>query len=398
MSFLFPFALFGLLAIPALFIIYILRNKYKEETAPSTYIWEMAAKLLKRKNPLSRFEHLLALIVQCLAIAVFSVALAHPVFTLEGQADDIVFILDASSSMGMVHEDQTRFEKGLDLIKEKAEEAVNGCTFTLILAENEPRLVCQNIDDLSRFEFYLQSATVKVSKYETSIVDSVALAQNLFSEGKANKCYLATDQDCKEGTLTNIEWLDCSDDEENYSISAFDYRVNNRDGVISFNGAIESYASDKDIEVTFFVNGIEFAKETYHCDKGVQTGFSSKNYATLGRPVESVKAVINLKDGLMDDNSFTVFANTQQVNTKALIVSSAPTYLEAIFDAIPLPLKRAVSVGIGLFIAFIGLQNAGLAVDSATLVQLTNFRENFKGDGAVTTSLGALMRKNGFQF
>ena len=27
-----------------------------------------------------------------------------------------------------------------------------------------------------------------------------------------------------------------------------------------------------------------------------------------------------------------------------------------------------------------------------------NFRENFKGDGAVTTSLGALMRKNGFQF
>lgn len=333
MSFLFPFALFGLLAIPALIIIYILRNKYKEETAPSTYIWEMAAKLLKRKNPLSRFEHLLALIVQCLAIAVFSVALAHPVFTLEGQADDIVFILDASSSMGMVHEEQTRFEKGLDLIKEKAEEAVNGCTFTLILAENEPRLVCQNIDDLSRFEFYLQSATVKVSKYETSIVDSVALAQNLFSEGKANKCYLATDQDCKEGTLTNIEWLDCSDDEENYSISAFDYRVNNKDGVISFNGAIESYASDKDIEVTFFVNGIEFAKETYHCDKGVQTGFSSKNYATLGRPVESVKAVINLKDGLMDDNSFTVFANTQQVNTKALIVSSSPTYLEAIFDA-----------------------------------------------------------------
>ena len=41
---------------------------------------------------------------------------------------------------------------------------------------------------------------------------------------------------------------------------------------------------------------------------------------------------------------------------------------EAIFNAIPLTLKRGVSVGIGLFICFIGLQNAGLAVDSATLV------------------------------
>ena len=40
---------------------------------------------------------------------------------------------------------------------------------------------------------------------------------------------------------------------------------------------------------------------------------------------------------------------------------------EAIFNAIPLNLKRGVSVGIGLFIAFIGLQNAGLCVDSSIL-------------------------------
>lgn len=52
------------------------------------------------------------------------------------------------------------------------------------------------------------------------------------------------------------------------------------------------------------------------------------------------------------------------------ILLSATNVREAIFNAIPLPLKRAVSVGIGLFIAFIGLQNAGLAVDSSTLVTI----------------------------
>ena len=42
-----------------------------------------------------------------------------------------------------------------------------------------------------------------------------------------------------------------------------------------------------------------------------------------------------------------------------------------IVDAIPLPLKHAIGAGIGLFIAFIGLQNAGLIVNSdATLVTL----------------------------
>ncbi|MCI7796368.1 MAG: NCS2 family permease [Lachnospiraceae bacterium] len=43
---------------------------------------------------------------------------------------------------------------------------------------------------------------------------------------------------------------------------------------------------------------------------------------------------------------------------------------EAIFNSIPLNLKKAVSVGIGLFIAFIGLQNAKIVVGGATLVQL----------------------------
>ena len=47
---------------------------------------------------------------------------------------------------------------------------------------------------------------------------------------------------------------------------------------------------------------------------------------------------------------------------------------ELIIKAIPLPLKHAVSAGIGLFIAFIGLKNAGIVVgNEATFVDLGNF-------------------------
>ena len=48
----------------------------------------------------------------------------------------------------------------------------------------------------------------------------------------------------------------------------------------------------------------------------------------------------------------------------------------AIFNAIPMNLKHAVSVGIGLFIAFIGLQNAHIVVDSATLVGVYSFKSS----------------------
>lgn len=46
---------------------------------------------------------------------------------------------------------------------------------------------------------------------------------------------------------------------------------------------------------------------------------------------------------------------------------------EAIVNSIPPNLKKAISVGIGMFIAFIGMQNAGIIVDGATLVELGNF-------------------------
>ncbi|MBA2293992.1 MAG: NCS2 family permease, partial [Actinobacteria bacterium] len=43
---------------------------------------------------------------------------------------------------------------------------------------------------------------------------------------------------------------------------------------------------------------------------------------------------------------------------------------ERVMDAIPLDLKKAIAIGIGLFIAFIGLENAGIVVQGTPLVDL----------------------------
>lgn len=58
------------------------------------------------------------------------------------------------------------------------------------------------------------------------------------------------------------------------------------------------------------------------------------------------------------------------------IVLSLTRVREAVFNAIPMSLKHAVSAGIGLFIAFIGLQNCKLVVDSSTLVEMYSFADN----------------------
>ena len=76
------------------------------------------------------------------------------------------------------------------------------------------------------------------------------------------------------------------------------------------------------------------------------------------------------------------------------IVLSVTNIREAIFNAIPITLKHAVSAGIGLFIAFIGFQNAKLIVnDESTLLTYQRFTDNFRsvGIGAILALLGVLI-------
>ena len=77
------------------------------------------------------------------------------------------------------------------------------------------------------------------------------------------------------------------------------------------------------------------------------------------------------------------------------IVLSLTNVREAIFNAIPMTLKSAVSVGIGLFVAFVGLQNAKLIVNSdSTLLTYQHFKgETFHsvGIGALLTLIGVLL-------
>lgn len=76
------------------------------------------------------------------------------------------------------------------------------------------------------------------------------------------------------------------------------------------------------------------------------------------------------------------------------IVLSVTNVREAIFNAIPIQLKKGVSVGIGLFVAFIGLQNGHIVVNSdSTLVTINSFKTDFHTTGiaAILAIIGVII-------
>ena len=66
MTLLFPLGLLGLIGVPVLIAIYIIKNKYTEQVISSTYLWTLSEKFLKRRNPINKLTGIISLILQIL--------------------------------------------------------------------------------------------------------------------------------------------------------------------------------------------------------------------------------------------------------------------------------------------------------------------------------------------
>ena len=128
MSFLFPLGLLGLIGIPIIIIIYIIKNRYTEQTVSSTYIWTLSERFLKNKRPISKLKGLISLLLQLAAVLFISIAVAHPVFKVKNAAKDYCFILDASGSMALDTGNGTR----LDVGKQEIAKIINDSTGNLL--------------------------------------------------------------------------------------------------------------------------------------------------------------------------------------------------------------------------------------------------------------------------
>lgn len=347
MTFLYPLAFLVLLAIPVLIVIYILRNKYKEGRVASTYLWEISQKFLKKRNPLNKFEHLLALIIQSLTIFALAVCLAHPQLTLKGQADNITFVLDTSASMQIVDNGTTRFEKAKTAIKKAANDSKDGSKFTLVTAGSESKLICLSVEDKSRFEMFVD--TVSVTDLASDLEESMNSAQKYLSDGTSNKVYLATDKKFGNDMLENVELIDVSNDVVNYSINNVSYSYDSK-GVLNVIGDVYGYgyivpedvisSTDATVRDKYAAKVRFYVNDTSKGWTNVFTVNDQKNTfsVSLGSDVKEadlkeITCKIENEDALAKDNSFTIYNNSKVGKTNVLIVGTVNNFIKGFFEA-----------------------------------------------------------------
>ena len=99
MSFVNPLALWGLLSIPAILAMYLLKQKYRDLPVPSLFLWAAALDKADAARSFQKLRRNSLMLLQLLAAFLLCGALAGPYVTAQGRAGEILLVLDCSLSM-----------------------------------------------------------------------------------------------------------------------------------------------------------------------------------------------------------------------------------------------------------------------------------------------------------
>ena len=328
MRFLFPLGLLGLIGIPILIIVYIIKSKYAEITVSSTFIWRLSEKFLKRRNPLNKLTGIIGLILQLLMVAVLSFAIAHPMITLSGAANEYCFVIDGSASMRMTDsEGNTRFDIAKQEIEGIIDGAAEGSVYSLIYVGDGTRVVYERNENKESAKLLLSEldASYGTSEY----ADAIGKAQMIFERNPSTLTYLVTDK--KYEKMNNAELICVGDESENYAVSNVAYTL--LSNTLTVTGNVTSYTSDADLELALYLDGDTnpAAMQSVQVSANNPTSFS---LACTTKTFSSIKVKVLNEDALALDNEIIIFNTESEKSYKTLIVSDTPFFMESIIGTV----------------------------------------------------------------
>lgn len=325
MSFLYPLGLLGLIGVPVLIIIYIIKNKYTEQTVASTYLWTLSERFLKRKNPINKIAGIISLILQILAVVFLSFGVAHPVFTLPGMANRYTIILDCSGSMRTEQSGSTRFDIAKDRITDLVTSTAEGSAYILICA-GDATTVYDETTDKDRVLSVLNDASAGYAS--ASLDTALTSAQSIFDENSSTITYLYTDKSYQSNN--NVEVVNLSAGESNYALGNIQHSV---EGGLEISGTVISYEDDATLNVRLTVyrgDDRDIETEELICARLEEEEFSfSFDYYTF----DSFTVEIVQTDSQPLDNAVTVYNTVSENSYSTLVVSDDPIFIVSMLES-----------------------------------------------------------------
>ncbi|MDY2889633.1 MAG: VWA domain-containing protein [Candidatus Caccosoma sp.] len=319
-SFLHPLGLIGLIGIPIVIIIYLLKNKYTEKVISSTYIWNLSEKFLRKKNPIHKINGLLSLILQIISILFLTLCIARPIISIRDKAKNYMFIIDSSFSMNMKNdENETRMQRAKNEINKMVKESKNGSYYSLIYASDTSSLLVNKTNN--KETIYNSLLNITTSNKSIMLDNAMELMQQYYYEDSSYDVYVLTDKDYIE--TSNVNVINISNNEINSTISSLSIAYGTTNN-ISVNGTLITYGSDLKVNISLFIDDEIINTIDVETFNGIETNFTFETKITSYSKIEA--KIVN-DDALIEDNNYILYSNESSSDFKTLIVSEQPTFL-----------------------------------------------------------------------
>lgn len=192
MSFVAPLALLGLLFVPAVVAMYLLKLRRDETVVSSTLLWERLVADVEANAPWQRIRRSLLLLLQLLLVLLLAGLAARPFLERPaGLAQDLVLVIDTSASMGATDSAPNRLAAATAAALEALRDLPAGGKVSVIAAGRTARVVVNETTDLGRVRAALKGLTVSPSTGDLG--DALVLADALASRSTDAEILVATD-------------------------------------------------------------------------------------------------------------------------------------------------------------------------------------------------------------
>lgn len=355
MTWLLPLGFLGLLGIVVLIIIYIIKPNYQNKFVSSTFVWKLSLKYKKKRIPINRLRSLLMLLCQILIITACALILAKPVIAAEKvqTKSEKILIIDASASMLVARDSETRFERAVAQAKTEAESVLTGNgSVTVILAGETAELLVQRAGTDMREEVLdkldgLVEGSLQCSYSDADIDGALELAEQVLLEEPESQVLLYSGMSYYS-SANDITVVNVAQDGE-WNAAILDVTVEKEDNYCTFIVTVASYGIPAKMTLHCDVHNANGAGETFTMKTSVECdGTSAKeiSFKTVNDATEGVETyeyayiyltALNSDDGVDDwftyDNYSYVYG--EKATVKVQYYSNAPnSFFYAILTAL----------------------------------------------------------------
>ena len=228
MPFTTPLALLGLLFVPAVIAMYLLKLRRDETSVPSTLLWTKLVADVEANAPWQRLRRSLLLLLQLLLVLLLALLAARPFLERPaGLAGDIVLVIDTSASMSATDVRPNRLEAAKAAALDALRDLPNGGKVSVIAAGRTARVVATGSGDLGRIRQAI--ASIEPTAATGDLGDALRLASALAARSADAEIVVATDAALARAPTTRtqapIRVLQVGTEPKNQAIAALSIRT-----------------------------------------------------------------------------------------------------------------------------------------------------------------------------